>query len=163
MVILAAAIRFCSLNNAACFWACSESMALLWLWSTVCTLQWLPNLLITIILCPYDVWTPCDMGDFLPMLKGWCQRTETSWAVRVWCCPTMSVVIVKGWCLGTPRCACLLLSALLAGALCVQLHKLSDLHLQMCRLCSGTVCVSSSRWCSPKSTTETEIGDHWMY
>lgn len=34
MVIMAAAIKFCSLNNAACFWACSESVALLWLWST---------------------------------------------------------------------------------------------------------------------------------
>lgn len=34
-----------------------ESVALLWLWSSVCTLQWLPNLLITIVLCPYNVWT----------------------------------------------------------------------------------------------------------
>lgn len=44
----------------------------------------------------------------------------------------VSCVIVKGWCLGTPRCTPLLLSALLAGALHVQSHKLSDLQLQVC-------------------------------
>lgn len=49
--------KFCSVNNAAWFWACSGSVALLWLWSSVCTLQWFPNLLITIILCPHNVWT----------------------------------------------------------------------------------------------------------
>lgn len=51
----------------------------------------------------------------------------------------------------------LLLNVLLVWALCVQLQQVSDLQIQICRLQSRTVSISSSRWCSPKSATGTEI------
>lgn len=52
-----------------------------------------------------------------------------------------------------------LLNVLLVWALCVcvQLRQVSDLQIQICRLQSRTVSISSSRWCSPKSATGTEI------
>lgn len=56
-----------------------------------------------------------------------------------------------------------LLNVLLVWALCVcvQLRQVSDLQIQICRLQSRTVSISSSRWCSPKSATGTEIWDCW--
>lgn len=111
-----------------CLWDCSESVALLWLWSTVCTLQWLPNLLITIILCPNNVRALKDHAlwhEWFPRhAEGMMSKDRNILSCQaVVASDYVSCVIVKGWCLGAPRCTCLLLSALLVVVLRVQLHS----------------------------------------
>lgn len=101
------------------------------------------------------------MGDSLSVLGGWYQRTETSCElssyddIQLHQLDHCERIVSKAHKFG------LLLNALLVWALCVQLQKVSDLQLQICRLWSRTVSVSSSRWCSPKSATGTEIWDCW--